>query len=176
VGMNLDGARGEIWMGILWAPWRKIYIEKEIKTEGCILCAKPRAKEDRKNFILFRGKRCFVLLNLFPYNNGHLMISPYRHVDTLTSLDSEELGEMFELARMSEGILRSALAAEGFNLGMNMGRIAGAGIADHIHLHLVPRWGGDTNFMPVIGKTKVISEDLNSTYERLSRFFQTPQS
>ena len=104
------------------------------------------------------------------------MISPYRHVDTLTSLDSEELREMFELARMSEGILRSALAAEGFNLGMNMGRIAGAGIADHIHLHLVPRWGGDTNFMPVIGKTKVISEDLSSTYERLSRFFQIPQS
>jgi ATP adenylyltransferase len=104
------------------------------------------------------------------------MISPYRHIDTLTSLSSEELEEMVALARMSEGILRNTLAAEGFNLGMNVGRIAGAGIADHIHLHLVPRWGGDTNFMPVMGKTKVISEDVNSTYERLSPFFQAPGS
>jgi len=163
-------------MRILWAPWRKLYIEKGVETKGCILCEKPREQEDRKNFILFRGKCCFVLLNLFPYNNGHLMISPYRHIDTLTSLSSEELEEMVALARMSEGILRNTLAAEGFNLGMNVGRIAGAGIADHIHLHLVPRWGGDTNFMPVMGKTKVISEDVNSTYERLSPFFQAPGS
>jgi len=163
-------------MRILWAPWRKPYIESGVETEGCILCEKPREQEDKKNFILFRGKCCFVLLNLFPYNNGHLMISPYRHVDSLASLSSEEMGEMVELARMSEGILRNALAAEGFNLGMNVGRIAGAGIADHIHLHLVPRWGGDTNFMPVLGQTKVISEDVNSTYERLCPFFQAPES
>ena len=159
-------------MRILWAPWRKPYIEKLVRTEGCILCEKPREQEDKKNFILFRGKSCFVLLNLFPYNNGHLMISPYRHVDSLISLNAEEMAEMLQLARMSEGILRSELAAEGFNLGINVGRIAGAGIADHIHLHLVPRWSGDTNFMPVTGKTKVISEDVNSTYDRLSPCFQ----
>jgi len=158
-------------MKILWAPWRKPYIEKEVQLDGCILCEKPRNREDRKNLILFRGQYCFILLNLYPYNNGHLMISPYRHVDSLLSLSSEELAEMWRLAQKSEGILRGVMAPEGFNLGMNLGKVAGAGIADHIHLHVVPRWGGDTNFMPVTGETKVISEDVSSTYERLSPLF-----
>ncbi|MDH7498807.1 MAG: HIT domain-containing protein [candidate division NC10 bacterium] len=158
-------------MRILWAPWRKPYLERGAESTACILCQKSREREDRKNLILCRGQHCFVLLNLFPYNNGHLMIAPYRHLDRLTSLHRQELLEMAQLAQGSEKILGTALGAEGFNLGMNLGRVAGAGIADHIHLHMVPRWVGDTNFLPVLGETKVISEDIDSTYQRLIPHF-----
>jgi len=161
---------------ILWAPWRKPYLEKGVETRDCILCQKPKENEDRKNLILYRGQYCFILLNLFPYNNGHLMIAPYRHLDCLTSLNNQEVLEMIELAQKSERVLGKALSAEGFNLGMNLGKVAGAGIADHIHLHIVPRWAGDTNFLPILGDTKVISERVDSTFERLSPFFSGPLS
>jgi ATP adenylyltransferase len=164
-------------MNILWAPWRRPYIEDATKPKGCILCQKPNEKEDRRNLLLFRGGHCFILLNLFPYNNGHLMIVPYRHLDSLSCLSPGEMVELLELAQKSEDILRKVLKAEGFNLGINLGKVAGAGIADHIHLHILPRWTGDTNFLPTIGKTKVISEDLDSTYERLfSHFHGLPEA
>jgi ATP adenylyltransferase len=163
-------------MEILWAPWRKPYIEKTTQLlQGCILCEKPRASKDRENLIIFRGRHCFIILNLFPYNNGHLMICPYRHLDSLSALSFDEMAEMMELAKRTEAILRTELSAEGFNLGLNVGKAAGAGIADHIHLHMVPRWMGDTNFMPILGNTKVISEDLDSTYERLFHLFRPPE-
>lgn len=158
-------------MRILWAPWRKPYLEKGAEPSSCILCQKPKEREDRKNLILYRGEHCFVLLNLFPYNNGHLMIAPYRHLDRLTSLNRHEILEMIELAQGCERALGRALSAEGFNLGMNLGKVAGAGIAGHIHLHMVPRWSGDTNFLPILGETKVISEDIDSTYQRLFPHF-----
>lgn len=159
-------------MEIIWAPWRQSYIEKGDNKKGpCILCEKHRESDDSKNLVTFRGKHCFILLNLFPYNNGHLMIAPYRHVDSLVALNQTEMTEMIGLAQKSEGILRQALKADGFNLGINIGRAGGAGIVDHIHLHIVPRWVGDTNFLPVVGETKVISEHIETTYQKLILLF-----
>lgn len=139
------------------------------KTNGCILCEKgnePR-EEDTKNLILARGSFTYVLMNIYPYNSGHLMIAPYRHLDSLEKLSPEERGEMMTWASHSERILRDAFQAAGFNIGVNVGRVAGAGIDDHVHMHVVPRWNGDTNFMPVLGETKVIPEHLEDTYARL---------
>jgi len=158
-------------MKILWAPWRRPYLEKGVEIDACILCEKAKEDKDRENLILKRGRYSYVMLNLYPYNTGHLMIAPYRHLDRLTALSEEEVGEMMFLAQMGEEILRKELKPDGLNLGINLGKVAGAGIADHIHLHLVPRWQGDTNFLPVIGDTKVISEHLGATYERLLPHF-----
>ncbi|MCD6334219.1 MAG: HIT domain-containing protein [Candidatus Latescibacteria bacterium] len=153
----------------LWAPWRMKYILDINKDEECIFCEKPKQNRDEENLILYRGKTCFVMMNLFPYNNGHLLIAPYRHTADLSALSDEEKKEMMNLTGEWVNTLSDRMGAQGSNVGMNLGKIAGAGIADHLHLHLVPRWEGDTNFMPVVGDTKVMSEALEDTYQKLKR-------
>jgi len=137
------------------------------KPKGCIFCEKPEGKEDELNYILYRGKKNFVLLNSFPYNPGHLMVAPYRHVSNLEDLTDEELWELFDIVRRSTKALRRTFNPAGFNIGINIGKSAGAGIADHVHTHIVPRWEGDINFMPVISNTRVLPEALTATYEKL---------
>lgn len=149
----------------LWAPWRLAFILK--KEEGCIFCQKPQEEKDEENFILFRGERNFVLLNTYPYNPGHLMIAPYRHIANFEDLTSQEIAEHFQLVIKMISALKTAFNPQGFNIGINLGKSAGAGIIDHLHTHIVPRWEGDTNFMPIIADTKVIIEGLNSIYKRL---------
>ena len=158
----------------LWSPWRMAYVRGGGGEGGCIFCDLPAAGEpqDADNHLLARGKLAFVLLNAFPYNPGHLMVAPYRHVGRYQELTGEELAEMMAFAGRAIDALERDAGAHGFNLGMNLGQVAGAGIADHLHLHLVPRWGGDTNFMPVVGQTKVLPELLAETYQRLRPRFQ----
>lgn len=150
----------------LWAPWRIEYILGK-KPKGCIFCDKPAENRDEENLILYRGKYHFIIMNAFPYNNGHMMVVPYRHTATLAGWAPEERQEMMELANLGVELLRKLMKPDGFNLGINMGLVAGAGVADHIHLHVVPRWNGDTNFMPVLSDTRVISEALRATYVKL---------
>ncbi|MFZ2643983.1 MAG: HIT domain-containing protein [Verrucomicrobiia bacterium] len=154
----------------LWAPWRMQYIQSAIKNksdEGCIFCTKSQASEDEKNFIIMRDKTCFAMMNLFPYNSGHLMVAPYKHTGELDDLTETELADLMVLTRRCKRLLTTVIKPEAFNIGINLGRVAGAGIADHVHIHIVPRWNGDTNFMPVIGETKVIPEALEPLYQRL---------
>ena len=155
----------------LWAPWRMAYITgiDGPKDKGCIFCAKPNQQKDAANHILLRGKKAFVMMNIFPYNNGHLMIAPYRHVGDLTKLGDAELLEMMTLAQACIRAIAAGMRPDGYNLGFNLGRTAGAGITGHVHLHLVPRWNGDTNFMPVLDGTKVISEALDATYQKIGK-------
>lgn len=150
----------------IWAPWRIEYI-RMVKSEGCILCDKPGQDNDVQNYILYRGEKNFIILNMFPYNPGHLMIVPYRHINTLEELTKEELHEHFEIVSLSIKILRKVFKPHGFNVGINLGRVAGAGIDDHVHTHIVPRWNGDTNFMPVLSDVRVIPEALAETYQEL---------
>ena len=156
-------------MEYIWAPWRLEYIlqVKDTKTEGCFLCEKPVENEDEANLILHRGKNNFIILNAYPYNPGHLMVAPYRHLDKLEDLNDEESNEHFFLVKLSIRLLKSAIEPSGFNTGMNLGRVAGAGIEDHIHSHIVPRWQGDTNFMPVIADVRVVPEAMDETYRKL---------
>ena len=154
----------------IWAPWRMEYIEME-KPEGCILCEKPGEDNDAENYILYRGNKNFVILNTYPYNPGHLMIAPYRHIASLEELTDEERHEHFDIVSRSIKVLRQELSPEGFNLGINIGRAAGAGIVDHIHTHIVPRWQGDTNFMTVISDVRVVPEALAKTYQKLKGKF-----
>ena len=150
----------------IWAPWRIEYVLRE-KEKGCIFCDKPKEDKDSDNLILYRGESNFVIMNNYPYNPGHLMVAPYRHIADLQGLSAEELYEHFDIVRRSATALREALNPDGFNIGINMGRVAGAGIEGHIHTHIVPRWQGDTNFMPVIAEIKVIAEALAATYAKL---------
>jgi ATP adenylyltransferase len=154
----------------IWAPWRLEYI-KGPKSDECIFCDSPGAASDDERFILHRGERCFVLLNTFPYNNGHLMLAPYEHVPAIEDLDADTLLELMTLTQRSIAALRAAYDPEGFNLGINQGKVAGAGFDDHVHLHVVPRWGGDTNFMPVIGHARVLPESLADSYAALRGAF-----
>jgi ATP adenylyltransferase len=157
----------------LWAPWRGIFIH-EPPAPGCIFCdfpAETGAEADRRNLILARSAHSFVILNKFPYNNGHLMVIPRRHTADYASLSAEELLDLQQLLQRALGILGAAYGPQGYNLGMNLGRVAGAGIADHLHWHVVPRWGGDSNFMPVISDTKVLIEHLGQSYEKLQPLF-----
>lgn len=153
-------------MDNLWAPWRIKYIQAK-KTKGCIFCQKPRQKKDKKNYILKRGKFVFSILNIFPYNNGHTLIVPYRHVDSLEKLNTDELLELFEFIKLTTKQIKSKMKAQGFNIGFNIGKIAGAGIDKHLHVHIVPRWEADTNFMPVLSGTKIISQSLEELYSIL---------
>lgn len=155
---------------ILWAPWRMEYILAE-KASECIFCAKPGMSDDRKNLILYRGNHNFVIMNKYPYNNGHLMVVPNRHTAEFESLTSDEKVEMMEIVSKSITILKEVILAEGFNIGMNIGKIAGAGIDAHLHFHIVPRWAADTNYMPIVGHTKVVSEGLEATWDRLKAAF-----
>ncbi len=139
------------------------------KPKGCIFCDKPRENRDKENYILYRAQTCFIMLNIYPYNSGHLMIAPYKHIPDLEGLENHELSELMLVTRKSIQILTNALKPDGFNIGINLGRVAGAGVEDHIHVHMVPRWNGDTNFMPTIGDTKIIPELLDATYEKLKQ-------
>lgn len=152
--------------GRLWTPWRLPFIRGAKATE-CFLCAKARANADRANHVLYRGTHAFILLNAYPYAAGHLLIAPYEHQGALEGLSSEVTAELMELTKRAIGALRQAQRTESFNVGMNLGTAAGAGVADHLHLHVVPRWVGDSNFMPVLGDVRLIPETLDQTYERL---------
>ena len=154
----------------IWAPWRIEYIQME-KPEGCILCDKPKQTDDVANYILYRGGKNFVIMNSYPYNPGHLMVAPYRHVANLEKLNDEERHEHFNMVSQSVRLLKEIFNPTGFNIGMNIGRVAGAGIDDHIHTHIVPRWQGDTNFMPVIADVRVMPEALAETHEKLKGKF-----
>lgn len=158
-------------MDHLWSPWRYRYVSKAEKTEGCIFCSKPQQNRDAENLILHRGFHCYVILNRYPYTTGHLMVVPYAHVATLEAASAESLQELMALTSAASRHLRSVYRPEGMNIGMNIGECAGAGIAGHLHMHLLPRWPGDVNFMTSIGETRVIPEDLGTTYQRLSRAF-----
>jgi len=159
-------------MDRVFAPWRMEYIlsnsdNNEKKGTGCIFCDFPGENEDEKRLILHRGKYCFVILNAFPYNPGHLMVVPYRHTNDLPGLAPEELGEMMATVQTAVTVLKKVMDPQGFNIGMNLGKVAGAGIDQHLHIHIVPRWNGDTNFMPVLGGVRVVSEALNNTWKRV---------
>ena len=152
----------------LWAPWRMAYIDSGGKQdEGCIFCTKPAEQRDEDNLLLHRGERCFVMMNLFPYNNGHLMVAPYAHVPTIEELDPATLTDIMVTAQRCLATLRAAMNPHGFNMGINQGTVAGAGIANHVHYHIVPRWNGDTNFMPVLADVKVMPDYLKNTYHQL---------
>lgn len=155
-------------MKVIWAPWRMKYILSE-KSEECPFCEKANQKKDKENYILLRGKRTFIILNTFPYNNGHLMVVPYRHLANLEELNQQELSELTSLVMKGVTSLKEAFNPDGFNIGLNLGEAAGAGIKDHLHIHIVPRWSGDNNFMPVVADTKVIMESLDDTYKKLSK-------
>jgi ATP adenylyltransferase len=159
----------------IWAPWRLKYVKgaKDDAGGNCIFCAKPGEGEehDEENLIVHRGELCFVILNRFPYTNGHLMIAPYAHVATLPELDPATVAEMMGFAQKGMTVLEEVYAPQGYNVGFNQGRVAGAGFEHHIHMHVVPRWGGDTNFMPVLADTRVMPQSLEQSYEALAGSF-----
>jgi ATP adenylyltransferase len=150
----------------MWTPWRMAYIRRE-QRPGCIFCDMLEVEDDRAQLILHRSKLAFLVLNKYPYNNGHLMAVPYRHMDTVESLTPEETVDMMALVSLGIRALRLTSHPEGFNIGVNIGKIAGAGVLDHVHIHVVPRWGGDTNFMPVFADVRLIPQDLTETYDEL---------
>ncbi len=152
----------------IFAPWRIEYIKME-KMNDCIFCLLPEENDDEKNLILHRGKKAFVIMNNYPYNPGHVMVAPFRHVGSWEELSNEEILEINSLVSLMIKTIKKAMNPEGFNIGMNLGRVAGAGIEDHVHVHIVPRWNGDTNFMPVLGDVKVIPQALQETYEELKK-------
>lgn len=152
----------------LWAPWRMQFIEDlKNKKDGCIFCEMAQKGDDRKRLVLHRGKLSYVVMNRFPYNNGHLLITPYRHAGAIKDLTKDEHQEIMELTGTSVEIMQATLEAEGVNCGINLGKAAGAGIVDHFHMHVVPRWVGDTNFLPVMSDTRSMPEYLENTYDRL---------
>jgi ATP adenylyltransferase len=154
----------------LWAPWRLEYIKGE-KTDECIFCTKPALGDDDTALIAERGERCFVMLNAFPYTNGHLMVAPYDHKADLRGLDEQTSLELMTLTQRSVDALDNAYGPDGYNIGLNLGTIAGAGMADHVHVHVVPRWAGDTNFMPVLADTRVMPQTLGDSYRTVRDAF-----
>ena len=160
----------------LWSPWRSQYIDSiqdKDKAQGCVLCAASKKKvDDPENLLVDKGELTFTVLNLYPYNNGHMMIVPYRHTSDFSSLTTEESSEIIAKLKLAEKALKIAFNPEGFNIGLNLGKVSGAGLDDHLHFHIVPRWNGDTNFMPVLGEVKVISQDLFSTKKKLTDAFE----
>ncbi|MCD6320149.1 MAG: HIT domain-containing protein [Candidatus Desulfofervidaceae bacterium] len=157
-------------MDILWAPWRMEYILGE-KEPGCIFCPHTRKGTDEDNLILFKGRLTMVMMNKFPYNNGHLLVSPLRHVSSLDALTPEELTDLMLKIRASLKFVKQEMNPDGFNVGLNIGKVAGAGVEQHLHFHIVPRWNGDTSFMTVLGEVRVIPEHLKATYKRLKPYF-----
>lgn len=158
-------------MDRLWSPWRYQYVSQAAPGSGCIFCEKASGTDDEHNFVVHRAKKNFVLLNLYPYTTGHVMIAPYEHVASLEDASEETLVEMMLLTRLTAKHLRAVYRAQGLNLGMNLGECAGAGVAGHIHMHALPRWTGDANFMTAVGETRVLPEDLGETYRKLARAF-----
>lgn len=159
-------------MDHLWSPWRYTYVSQAQPSSGCIFCEKAAQDRDRENLIVHRAEHNYILMNLYPYTSGHVMIAPYAHVAALEDCATEVLEEMMRLAQLTEKRLRAAYRPRGLNIGLNIGECAGAGIAGHIHMHVMPRWPGDVNFMTTIGETRVIPEDLAATWEKLSRAFR----
>jgi len=159
-------------MDYLWSPWRYQYVQKANRTGGCIFCEKAASQNDERNFVVYRGRHNFILLNLYPYTTGHLMVVPFEHVDSLEAATGSALEEMMLLAQASQRHLRETYHAPGYNLGMNLGESAGAGIAGHIHLHVLPRWPGDTSFITTVAETRVLPEDLPETWKRLKEAFE----
>jgi ATP adenylyltransferase len=155
-------------MDYLWTPWRYAYVSNAEKTVGCVFCEAAKDKDDAKAMIVHRGEHCFVILNAYPYTPGHVMIVPYAHLDELRKLPSDAANEMMALAQKMETVLRELYRPDGINLGMNIGKAAGAGIAGHIHMHVLPRWVADANFMSVVGETRVLPETLEVTWERIA--------
>jgi ATP adenylyltransferase len=158
-------------MDYLWSPWRYRYVVQGVPQQGCVFCNKMRENDDERNLVVYRGVNNFVLLNLFPYTSGHLMIAPYAHIGQLCEADDATWNELTALTRTAERALQKAYKPEGINLGMNLGKSAGAGIADHIHMHVLPRWQADANFVSVIGETRVLPEALEDTYKKLKALF-----
>ncbi|MCL4491456.1 MAG: HIT domain-containing protein [Nitrospirae bacterium] len=157
-------------MKVIWAPWRMEYILSE-KEKDCLFCAKPGEDRDRDNLILCRGRHAYVIMNKYPYNNGHLMAVPYFHTSSFDGLSDDVLLELMKLARYSVDCLKRVFNPEGFNIGSNIGEVAGAGIKEHLHIHIVPRWAGDANFMAVVGEVRVIPEHILETYDKLRPVF-----
>jgi ATP adenylyltransferase len=158
--------KGDRRMKRLWSPWRLEYLQAPAQ-HGCIFCHALRSTADRDNLVLFRGESVFLILNRYPYNNGHLMVVPNLHVPSLEDLDAPTLAEMMLSVNRGLAALRLAMAPDGFNVGINLGRVAGAGIEDHVHIHVVPRWLGDTNFMPVVGDMRVVPQTWTQTYDQV---------
>jgi ATP adenylyltransferase len=158
-------------MDYLWTPWRSTYMKEKRDQSRCVFCAAAAADADQENLIVHRGAACFVILNRYPYTSGHLMIAPYAHVSRLQQVDETTTSELMHLARRGERILEEIYRPEGLNLGMNLGEAAGAGIEQHIHLHVLPRWRGDANFMTSVANTRIIPEALEDTYTKVQRGF-----
>lgn len=159
-------------MKVLWAPWRMEYILADKEEGACIFCPGADRSHDEARLILYAGTRTMVLMNRYPYNNGHLLVAPSRHVSGLDDLDREETRDLMAMVRRSIGALKAVMSPEGFNVGLNLGRVAGAGMEEHLHFHIVPRWNGDTNLMTVVGDVRVIPEHLRQTYEKLRPHFE----
>ena len=159
-------------MKVLWAPWRMEYILSE-KSKGCIFCELPRENRDKENLILYRSSHNFVMMNRYPYNNSHIMVIPYLHAHSLDELDEEIMLDFMKVTRLSVATIKKAFMPEGFNIGINIGKIAGAGMEEHMHLHMVPRWAGDTSFMTVFDDVRVIPEHIMSTYDKLYAAFHS---
>jgi ATP adenylyltransferase len=158
-------------MDHLWAPWRATYVSGKSDPNRCVFCEAATSSDDAAHLVVHRGRLSFIILNRFPYTSGHLMIAPFAHVSRLQQADEETVLEIMHLSRFAEGVIEQVYQPSGLNLGMNLGAAAGAGIQEHIHMHLLPRWKGDANFMTSIGDTRVISEALEDTYEKLKRGF-----
>jgi ATP adenylyltransferase len=158
-------------MNHLWSPWRMKYIENNEKEEACIFCNAHAKQDSAANLIAFRGERAFVILNRYPYTSGHLMVIPFQHVSTLEELDPPTRAEIMELTSQCITVLRKTYRPQGFNMGANIGEAAGAGLPGHIHIHIVPRWNGDTNFMSALGETRVLPESIEDTYQRVREGF-----
>lgn len=158
-------------MKFLSAPWRWDFLTRLVRDKGCVFC-KALKKPDNESLICYKGEKYFVIMNRYPYNSGHLMIVPYAHVDSPDKIPVEQAAEMWDLMNKCMAVLKRSFKPVGFNLGMNLGRAAGAGVRDHFHLHIVPRWDGDANFMPIIGKTEVASYDINTIFEILYEEFK----
>jgi ATP adenylyltransferase len=159
-------------MDCLWAPWRSTYVKEKRDPEVCIFCAAAQAGSGQDSLVVHRGQHNFVILNRYPYTSGHLMIAPYQHASRLSQIDSAAAAEMMYLAQKAEEVLQCAYRADGFNIGMNLGQAAGAGIEEHIHLHVLPRWIGDANFMSTVGTTRVLPEDLKTSFEKIKEKFE----
>ena len=160
-------------MDRLWSPWRYTYVSKASASDPCIFCEKASQNRDAENYVIYRARKNFLLLNLYPYTTGHLMIAPYEHVATLGEVSVETLAEMMALTQLAERHLRAVYRPHGLNIGMNVGECAGAGVAGHIHMHVLPRWPADSNFMTTIGETRVLPESLEATYARLLEAFRS---
>jgi ATP adenylyltransferase len=159
-------------MDYLWTPWRFSYITQAGQSTGCVFCDKAASQNDERDYIFCRGRRNFAILNIFPYTAGHLMVVPYRHIASLAEADPEELQEMMELTQKAEAALQKIYRPQGLNLGMNLGKAAGAGVAGHLHMHVLPRWEADANFMSVIGETRMLPEELPVTWAKLKKEFR----